>query len=168
MFTKGLLLTAAVGIVIGSTPNAGAADLCFRYTKTGGGTLVARGAAIPARDTCEPLALFESGGGAGAANGMICREGGPDNTTIRFHYTYDSCLGPSYFESGTCYIQVNQDNTTVSSSCRGTLATAGSASPFLTNDGVLESCSGITIGGGGGGACFGTFFFHAPGPATAR
>ena len=118
MLRKALLLTAALSLIIGSTPNAGGADLCFRYKKSGGGTLVARGAQLPARDTCHSLALFESGGQGGHANGMICRDN-VESTTIRFHYTYDGCLGgPTWFESGTCYIQLTANNGFVSSSCR--------------------------------------------------
>src|SRR5215468_3110720 len=109
MLRKGLLLTAAFSLIIGSTPNAGGADLCFRYKKSGGGTLVARGADLPARDTCNSLALFEAGGQAGHANGMVCRDN-VEGVTIRFHYTYDGCLGgPTWFESGTCYIQLTAD-----------------------------------------------------------
>jgi hypothetical protein len=173
MLSKGLLLTTALGLIIGSTPNA-RADLCFRYTKTGGGTLVARGAQVPPRDTCQALALFESGpgGGAGAANGTICKDGDANNTVI-FHYTYHSCLGPSYFESGTCRIMVTPDNTFVSSSCRGTFATDGSMATFIVvDDGVIQSCAGITVPGGGGGACTAKFLFHnvqpVPGAPPAR
>jgi hypothetical protein len=161
MLKKRLLLAVALGFVIGSTTSA-RADLCFRYQKSGGGKAVARGATLPARDTCNSLALFESGGGAGAANGVICRDG-VENRTILFHYTYHSCLGPNYFESGTCRMQLDDNNNFVSSTCRGTFATNGGMSTFLViDDGVVESCTGIVVPGGGGGACFGSFFHLVP------
>ena len=93
-FAKGLLLVVSLGVVFIGVPNA-KADLCFRYAKSGGGTLVARGAQLPASGNCQPLALFESGGLIGAANGMICRDN-TDGRTIVFHYTYN---GWSYAEN---------------------------------------------------------------------
>jgi hypothetical protein len=171
MLRKGLLLTAALGLVVASASNV-RADLCFRYAKSGGGTLVARGAQLPANNTCQPLGLFESGGLLGAANGTICRDA-TDGRTIIFHYTYDGCSS-NYFESATCRIQVDDSNHTASSSCRGTVAgSGGAASPFRVNDdAVIESCSGITLVGGGGATCGGPFRHviepvpePAPGPA---
>jgi hypothetical protein len=50
--------------------------MCFRYltAATAGGTLVAKGAKLPAPNTCETLALFEKlqTGLEGAATGSIC------------------------------------------------------------------------------------------------
>jgi hypothetical protein len=65
MLRKGLLLVTALGLVTVSSPVA-RADMCFSYKKSGGGTLVAKGAKLPATNTCETLALFESGGLGGA------------------------------------------------------------------------------------------------------
>ena len=80
-------------------PTLASADMCFRYQKTGGGTLVVKGGKLPAVNTCEPLAMFESGGLAGAATGSICRD--INDFTVIFHYTYDACIGPGhYFEFG--------------------------------------------------------------------
>lgn len=152
MLRNGLLYATSLGLVlIGAT--TAKADLCFRYAKSGGGTLVARGAQLPANNTCQPLALFESGGLIGAANGMICRDG-VDNRTIVFHYTYNAC-GGDYFESATCRIQLDDNNQTASSSCRGTLAN-GAAFREL-NDAVIETCTGLVVPGGGGAACWGGF-----------
>ncbi len=152
MLRNGLLLITSLGFVFLSVPNA-KADLCFRYAKSGGGTLVALGAQLPANNSCQPLALFESGGLIGAANGMICRDG-VDNRTIIFHYTYNGC-GSDYFESATCRIQLDDNNKTASSSCRGTLA---NGTPFTEiNDAVIETCSGMVVPGGGGAACSGGF-----------
>jgi hypothetical protein len=152
MLRYGLLLGTSLGLVFVSIANA-KADLCFRYAKTGGGTLVALGAQLPANNSCQPLALFESGGLIGAANGMICRDG-VDNRTIIFHYTYNGCSS-DYFESATCRIQLDDRNRTASSSCRGTLS---SGTPFIeNNDAVIEMCSGNIIPGGGGGQCSGGF-----------
>jgi hypothetical protein len=152
MFRNSLLFVTFLGVVFIGVPNA-KADLCFRYAKSGGGTLVARGAQLPANNNCQPLALFESGGLIGAANGTICRDG-IDNRTIIFHYTYNGCAS-NYFESATCRIQLDDSNRATSSSCRGTLA---NGSPFTEiDDAVIETCSGIVIPGGGGAQCSGGF-----------
>jgi hypothetical protein len=152
MLRKGLLLITAAMFVVASAPNA-RADLCFRYAKSGGGTLVARGAQLPSNGNCQPLALFESGGLLGAASGTICRDN-TDGRTIIFQYTYAGCTA-SYFEAATCRIQVDDSNRTASSSCRGTLATG---TPFVNNnDADLESCTGVTLVGGGGSTCGGPF-----------
>ena len=131
------------------------ADMCFRYQTSGGGTLVAKGAKLPAVNTCEPLAMFENGGLAGAATGSICVD--INDFTVLFHYTYDACIGPgNYFESATCRLQIqNGDLPTVSSSCRGTLA--GGAGFLEVNDAILEYCDGGPVLGGGGGQCVGGF-----------
>jgi hypothetical protein len=47
MLRYGLLLGTSLGLVFVSIANA-KADLCFGYAKTGGGTLVALGAQLPA------------------------------------------------------------------------------------------------------------------------
>jgi|SRR6266568_1003209 hypothetical protein len=164
MLRKGLLLIAALGLIIASQSGA-RADMCFRYQVTGGGTLVAKGAKLPAVNTCEPLAMFENGGLAGAATGSICRD--INDFTIIFHYTYDACIGPgSYFESATCRLQIQNGNLpTVSSSCRGTLA---GGVPFLeVNDAILEFCDGtkLPVLGGGGGQCVGGFSHRKLEPA---
>jgi hypothetical protein len=144
-----LIMTAIVA------PDA-RADLCFRYQTTGGGTLVARGARLPAVDTCEPLAMFEFGGYMGAATGTICRSSLDD--TVIFQYTYDGCI-TDYFESGICSLGIqNGSLPTVSSECRGTLA---GGTPFHeTNDGKVEVCSNIPVLGSGGAQCKGGFKHH--------
>jgi hypothetical protein len=108
MVRKVLLLIAALGLVYGNTPSA-RADMCIQYKKSGGGILVARGATLPAVNTCQPLAMYEaaSGGLGGAATGSICTDGTSD-TTVVYQYTYDGCTG-NYFESGTCRLQLNGD-----------------------------------------------------------
>lgn len=66
MFRQGLMLMAVLGLAGVNAPSA-SADLCFRYG-SGGGTMVARKAKLPAPDTCKTLAFFESGGKAGCGN----------------------------------------------------------------------------------------------------
>jgi hypothetical protein len=152
------LLAAVLGLVVTCAPIA-KADICFRYQKTSGGTLVAKGAKLPAVNTCEPMALFESGGLAGAATGSICRD--INDFTLVFHYTYDSCIGPdSYSESATCRLQIQNGNLpTVSSTCRGT---ANGTGFFEIDDAVMEFCGdGISVPGGGGGQCLGGFSHRA-------
>ena len=78
-------LIAATAAFLATCTTASFADMCFRYQKTGGGTLVAKGAKLPAVNTCEPLPMFESGGLAGAATGSICRD--INDFTVIFHYT---------------------------------------------------------------------------------
>ena len=56
MLPKGLLIIAAMGLVFAS-PSA-RADICFQYG-TGGGIIVAKGASVPAPNTCIPVALVE-------------------------------------------------------------------------------------------------------------
>src|SRR5437667_11172654 len=117
MLRRGLPLIAAFGLVIASPPGA-KADLCFHYKNSGGGTLVARGAKLPAINTCEPLALYEREGQPpspinhgleGAATGSICQDWA--GATVIFNYAYDACMGPnSYFESGTCRLQLQNGN----------------------------------------------------------
>jgi hypothetical protein len=160
MLCKGLPLVAAFGFVIISTPDA-KADLCFRYQNTSSGTLVARGAKLPAENTCEPLAMFEDGGFLGAATGTICVSA--TGFTVIFQYTYDGCVA-DYFESGICRLQIqNGTLPTVSSTCRGTLAGGTFFHEF--NDGIIEVCSGIQVPSGGGGQCR-PFKHHTVEPST--
>ena len=64
-------IMVAFGLILASAPDA-RADMCFRYQKSGGGILVAKGKFPLADNTCEPLALYEVGGGfEGAATGSI-------------------------------------------------------------------------------------------------
>jgi hypothetical protein len=151
-----LLSSVVIGLSLTNLPDA-KADLCFRYST--GGIHVAKGAKLLEPGTCQPLALYEvqPGGRAGAANGMICRDGpGAGGLTIIFHYNYDACLGPgSYFESATCRLQLSSAGPgtlpTVSSSCRGT----SSGGPFLDQTLKLDDCAGVdtTVPGGGGAQC---------------
>jgi hypothetical protein len=169
MFCRGLLIVATLSLVIVNSPSA-RADLCFRYTTTGGGTLVLKGITLPAANTCQPIAMYEAvdapaPGLGGAATGSICHDG-TDGRTIIFQYTYDGCTG-NYFESGICRLQLPNDGSlpTVSSTCRLTL---GSGIFYLEiDDGVLSSCdsSALPVPGGGGGQCLGATP-HRAGPAT--
>jgi hypothetical protein len=143
-----LLIGTAIIMTAIAAPDA-RADLCFRYRTTSGGTLVARGASLPAVNTCAPLAMFEQEGYGGAATGTICVDAA--DFTVIFQYTYDGCIS-DYFESGICRLQIQNGNLpTVSSTCRGTLA--GGASFHEIDDGILEVCDGIPVSGGGGGQC---------------
>jgi hypothetical protein len=108
MLPKGLLIIAAMGLVFAS-PSA-RADICFQYG-TGGGIIVAKGASVPAPNTCIPVALVEQveGGRIGIATGSICTgDPGSSAPTLVYQYTYDACGGPGgYFESATCRIDIN-------------------------------------------------------------
>jgi hypothetical protein len=125
-----ILLSAVVTLSLANPPDA-RADLCFRYTKSGGGTAVAKDAKLPEPGMCQSLALFEVGGSLGAANGMICRDS-VGGLTILFHYNYDACRGSgdpepnSYTESGTCRLKLGSAGPgtlpTVASFCRLTLS----------------------------------------------
>jgi hypothetical protein len=155
-----LFSAAVIGLSLANPPDA-RADLCFRYG-SGGGTHVARDATLPKEGTCQVLALFETGGRIGAATGMICRDGpGAGGVTLVWNYTYDGCIGPgSYFESGTCRAQLDNNGNlpTVSSVCRGMYATGSGPHQNLIafTDGTLkiEQCAGAIVPGGGGGQCF--------------
>ncbi len=119
MFGKTMPLIVALGSVFVGLP-AARADICFQY-KTGGAPTVAKGAKLPAKNTCVPLALFEAdepGSRGGAANAMLCRD---NDITLVFHYDYDACTGPgSYSESATCRLSIpNGDLPTAASSCNG-------------------------------------------------
>lgn len=155
-----LFSAASIGLSLALAPDA-KADLCFRYG-SGGGIHVARDATPPKEGTCQALALFESGGRIGAANGMICRDGpGAGGVTLVFHYTYDACIGPgSYFESATCRLQLDNNGNlpTVSGFCRG-MYSAGfgphqTLTTFLDSTPKIEQCAGEAVPGGGGGQCF--------------
>jgi hypothetical protein len=160
MLCRGLLIFTALSLVVVNSPSA-RADLCFRYTKTGGGTLVMKGVTLPAPNTCQPVAMYEAvdapaPGLAGAATGSICF-GGADGRTVVFQYTYDGCTG-DYFESGICRLQLPNDLglPTVSSTCRLTI---GSGIFYVeVDDGQIFSCdsSKLPLPGGGGGQCLGT------------
>jgi hypothetical protein len=106
MLRKGLMLMVALGL-IGSSTLSARADMCFHYTVTGGGTGVAKGAEIPPKNTCAPLAIFEIDDGQGrigAATGSICTA--VDGASALYHYLYHSCIGTPYFETGTCVINL--------------------------------------------------------------
>ena len=155
------MLMATLGLICVNAASA-SADMCFRYA-SGGGTLVAKGATLPAANTCIPLAFFEDGGLQGAATGSICTAG--DGSTVIFHYTYDGCLRP-YFESGVCRLQLGPQIgpvitgrearghfgsggigrfglPTTQSSCFGTYSQPGSTSPDTTAK--LEYCDGPPV-----------------------
>jgi hypothetical protein len=160
MLCRGLLVFTALCLVVASVPSA-RADLCFRYTTSGGGTLVMQGvAALPAPNTCRPVAMYEAVdapevGLAGAATGSLCF-GGADGRTVVFQYTYDGCTG-DYFESGVCRLQLPNDGSlpTSSSTCRLTL---GSGIFYVeVDDGQIFSCDStkLSLPGGGGGQCHG-------------
>jgi len=157
MFRRGLLIFTALSLVIVNSPSA-RADLCFAYTKTGGGTLVMQGVNLPAPNTCQPVSLYEAAPGTfgGAATGTLCHDA-TDGRTIVFQYTFDGCTG-FYFESGICRLQLPNDGSlpTVSSTCRLTL---GNGVFYLeVDDAVISSCSAsaMPVPGGGGGRCYGT------------
>jgi len=142
------MLIATLGLICVNAASA-SADICFRYAN-GGGTLVAKGATLPAANTCISVAFFEDGGLRGAATGSICTAA--DGASVIFHYTYDGCLGP-YFESGFCRLQLGLQGPvltgretpgreapghfgssrfglpTTQSSCFGTYSQPGSTSP---------------------------------------
>jgi hypothetical protein len=169
MPSRGLLTLTALSLVIVNEQSA-RADLCFRYTTSGGGTLVMQGVKLPAPNTCQPVAMYEAvdapePGLGGAATGSICF-GGADGRTVVFQYTYDGCTG-NYFESGICRLQLPNDGSlpTISSTCRLTL---GSGIFYLeVDDGQVFSCDStkLPLPGGGGGQCFGGTP-HRAGPVT--
>jgi hypothetical protein len=172
MLYRGLLIFTALSFVV--VNSASAADLCFRYTTSGGGTLVMKGVTLPAPNTCQPVAMYEGvdapePGLGGAATGSLCF-GGADGRTIVFQYTYDGCTG-NYFESGICRLQLSNDLSlpTVSSSCRLTL---GSGVFYVeVDDAQIYSCDStqIPLPGGGGGQCISDRFRpHRPRPNGNR
>ena len=144
----------AMALVMASAPRA-SADMCFHYKNSGGGTLVARGAKLPPANGCQSFALYEREGQPlspfthgleGAGTGSLCQDWA--GATLVFQYTYDACLGPtSYFESGTCRLQIQNGNLpTTASSCRGTYIGGSSIGTFAHfNDGILEPCDGNDV-----------------------
>jgi hypothetical protein len=161
MLRKALMLVVALGFVGTSPPNATASDICFHYSSSGGGILVAPGASLPARNTCQPLAMYEAaaGGLVGAATGSLCMDGTGGNTLV-YHYTYDGCSG-DYHESGTCRIQIGTGVLPTSpdsgqgSTCRITLGNG----VFYHEDPDLKAWTcdasqlALAVPGGGGGEC---------------
>jgi hypothetical protein len=147
-------VTVAFGLVVSGAPGA-RADMCFHYRLSGGGTLVANGAKLPLPNTCASLALYEREGQPlnpathgleGSATGSICQDWA--GATVVFHYTYDGCMGPdSYFESGTCRLQLKDGNLpTTGSTCRGTYIAGTSVGRFRnSNDAVLEPCDASDV-----------------------
>jgi hypothetical protein len=115
-----IFFITALGLVVDSAPGV-RADICFQY-QTGGAPVVAKGAKLPAPESCEPLALFEAArpdSRFGAANALLCRDSG---SILTYHYDYDACLGlGSYSESATCRLQLgnNNDLPTNGISCNG-------------------------------------------------
>jgi hypothetical protein len=140
---------ATLGLICVNAASA-RADMCFRYS-SGGGTLVAKGATLPAVNTCVPLAFFENGGLQGAATGSICTAA--DGSTVIFHYTYDGCLSP-YFESGVCRLQLGLQIGPVIQGREGVPLTQGREGVPLTQgrEGVP-----LTQGREARGGHFGTF-----------
>jgi hypothetical protein len=107
MFRNKLLLIASLGPVFASP--AAQADICFQYD-SGGGILVAKGATLPAENACLPVALVDQGSALGMATGSICTGGDPPGTgvpSLVFQYTYTACTFPTWFEAGTCRIELN-------------------------------------------------------------
>lgn len=107
MLRKELLLVASLGPIFAIS--AARADICFQY-KSGGGILVAKGAALPAENACLPVALVDQGVALGMATGSICTGGDPQGTgvpSLVFQYTYTACTPPAWFEAGTCRIELN-------------------------------------------------------------
>ena len=120
MLSKSPPLIVALGFA--RLPPGAQADICFQY-KTGGAPLVAKGAKLPASNTCVPLALFEAQEPPGpprlgAANAMLCKD---NDITLLFHYNYDAWTGPgSYSESATCRLSTKiGDLPSTASTCNG-------------------------------------------------
>jgi hypothetical protein len=158
-----LFITVASALVVVSAPGA-RADMCFRYTKSGG--LSVAQADLPDRNDCITFALYEpsgSGGLMGAGTGSLCTSIG--GTFVVFHYTYHNCVargpsspfkidGDSYFESATCQVRLNTSGggtvgtlpTTTPSVCRGIVAggkpgQAGKVGAFFNYDDLkIEKC----------------------------
>jgi hypothetical protein len=152
-----MLRSTFIGIacVLLTTSAPAEADMCFHYKVSLGGTLVARGAKLPAANTCDSFALYEREGQPlnpathgleGAGTGSICQD--VAGATVVFQYTYDGCLGPtSYFESGTCRLKLENGNLpTTSSTCRGTYIGGTSIGTFSNHDdAILEPCDGNDV-----------------------
>jgi hypothetical protein len=169
MFRKSLTLMAALGIAA-VNPRSVQADLCFHYPNHEfgalGGTLVAKGARLPAENTCESLTMYEVNGPDGTmegfATGVLCRNA-PDKVAgnpaprLSLFFVYNACLGPGKFEAVTCQLEPSGGAgqvtlPTTRSSCRGLLGTlffsdqlvhTYIAGPGTANDGVLDSCRNV-------------------------
>jgi hypothetical protein len=168
MLRKNLPLIAGLGLVLVTSTGANA-DICFQYG-TGGAPAVAKGAKLPAPNSCVPLALFEAnefGTRLGAANAMLCRD---NDITLVYHYNYDACTGPgSYSESATCRLAIpNGDLPSASSNCNGQYTgllpnQTGPAKQF--SDFTLKAwyCDGKDVPGGGFSAqCLSRWGFSHP------
>jgi len=175
-------ITVAFALVVASAPNA-RADMCFRYSASGGGVYVAQADLPTAPNKCITLSLYEplqSGGLLGAGTGTLCTSSG--GTFVVFNYVYHNCLalgpsspfnvdGDSYFESATCQARLSQSGGTVGilpttnpSVCRGTvirgkLGQAGAVGAFFNHDDLkIEKCDSnapqFVVPTGGGTDCF--------------
>jgi len=154
MLRKSLPLIAALGLVLAGSPGA-RADICFQYG-SGGAPGVAKGAKLPDRNTCVPLAIFEAnepGTRIGAANAMLCRD---NDITLVYHYNYDACTGPGgYSESATCRLAIpTGDLPSTSSNCNGQYTVlmpnqTGPAKQFTDLTLKAWYCSGKDVPGGG-------------------
>lgn len=129
MHRKTLLLIAPLWLVCAA--DARAQSICFQ-ADSGGGVLIAKGAQVPPKGVCTPVALVEevttSPGRAGLATGSICRDSF-DGTSLVYQYTYTACTGPGgYFESATCGIslglegQLPQQPSEKNGACNGVFA----------------------------------------------
>jgi hypothetical protein len=137
MYRKHLLLIASLVSVLASIPGAEADDLCFQAT-SGGPIRVAKGVSVPPVDTCIQVTLFDVTSPYGLSTGSLCTSN-TDPTThsmgnfLLFHYTYDACMGDSYFESATCIITLG---------AKFNLPTGGGEPP-QGEDARQSSCKGI-------------------------
>jgi hypothetical protein len=172
-----IFIFTALGLISAGMPGA-RADICFQYG-TGGGVAVAKGAKLPAPNTCIPAMLIEdgTGGRGGVATGTICTgDPGSSQPTLVFQYTYDACAGPGgYFESATCRISISSSSTggvidlptqkpppgSQPSSCNGVYVSlppnqAGPLKQFTDATLNVWSCSNFpSVPGGGGAQCRG-------------
>jgi hypothetical protein len=159
MRTPIFFIITGLGLVVASAPSAGA-DICFQYG-SGGGPLVAKAMALPAPNSCLPLALYENGGREGAANAMICRDAA---NTLVYHYDYNSCTGPgNYSESATCRLSLTNGNLPTSNPdghyvCNGQFAglapnQVAGAKQFTDNTLVASFCDDGPVPTGS--ACYG-------------
>ena len=152
MLKQACLTTLTLGLIVASTPNAGAA-LCFQYKKSGGGVSVAQ-TSLPAPNRCRTFPLYEVGTNPattllGAGTGSLCTS--TNSPMVIYHYTYEGCMplgGENYFESGTCRLQLDRNGRlpTQFSVCRGALITGKPGQPgkagnfFNTDDLVITEC----------------------------
>lgn len=135
-------IVTALGLLSASMPSA-RADICFHYG-SGGGIAVAKGAKLPAPNTCIPATLVEvstptAQGRGGIATGTICTgDPGSSQPTLVYQYTYDACSGPGgYFESATCRISISNSST-------GGVIDLPSAEPPPGSQ--PSSCNGVYVG----------------------